>query len=124
MRDFEKATYRGFQGHWLRNLPNLSREEAKHYLLFDAHGRELLRATGGTIDELAGHLVEASKRGINKREAPTTMSSTERILKNVRSMGEAEYTRIVTNYAKQQYPELSRERAFAKVFEDPDSTAI
>jgi hypothetical protein len=44
-----------------------------------------------------------------------------RMVKNVKAMGEAEYTRIVGDYAKRLHPELTRERAFAKIFiEDSD----
>jgi hypothetical protein len=45
-----KAMIRGYQGHWVRNIHGLTREEATAYLLHDAHGRELLRDTGGNID--------------------------------------------------------------------------
>ena len=44
----------------------------------------------------------------------------DRMTKNVTAMGEAEYTRIVTDYAKRLHPELSRERAFNKVFTADD----
>ena len=51
-----------------------------------------------------------------KRKEP----SMDRMTKNVRAMGEAEYTRIVTDYAKRLHPDLSRERAFNKVFTADD----
>ena len=54
------------------------------------------------------------------------MDNTTRMLKNVRAMGEAEYTKIVSDYAKRLYPDLSREQAFTKVFtaDDAESAAI
>jgi hypothetical protein len=52
------------------------------------------------------------------------MSSTQRILKNVSEMSEAQYTRIVTDYARKQYPTLTKERAFCKVFEDPSAEGV
>ena len=47
-----------------------------------------------------------------KRKEPNM----DRMTKNVKAMGEAEYVRIVTDFAKRLHPELSRERAFSKVF--------
>ena len=114
-----KATYRGGSGRRLHHIENLTREEAKHLLAHDPHGRAFARERGEPLDVLADHLVEASLRPTEKREA--TMDSTTRMLKNVRSMGEHEYTRIVGDYAKRLYPELTRERAFVKVFTSDDA---
>jgi hypothetical protein len=113
------ATYRGgVQGHWLRNLQGLSREEAKHFLLHDAHGRALLRDTGGDIDELGDHLVEAS----NKREAPKMMDMN----KTLREVGEHGFVKMVTRYGKTVHPTLTGAQAFTKVFtaDDDEGRAI
>lgn len=82
----------------------VSRSEALAWILTNRHGRAA-----------ATHLT-------TKREVPNM----DRMTKNVIAMGEAEYTRIVTDYAKRLYPELSRERAFSKVFtaDDAESVAI
>lgn len=119
-RKLHKATYRGASGSKLHQLKNLTRSEAKHFLLHDPDGRALLRDSGGDIDTLADHVVEASQRATNKRNEASKM---DRMTKNVRSMGEAEYTRIVGDYAKRLYPELSRERAFTKVFTADDAAS-
>jgi hypothetical protein len=65
-----KATYRGdVQGHWLRNIQNLTRPEVKHFLLHDSAGRALRRDFPNIpFDELVDHVCEASTR--QKREAP------------------------------------------------------
>ena len=120
-----KATYRGGSGSRLHRIEGLSREEALHWLAHDRHGRAFARERGEPLDMLADHLVEASMRPTNKQEAPTMDSST-RIEKNLRAMGEAAYTKIVTDYAKKQFPELTREQAFSKVFtaEDAEGQAI
>jgi hypothetical protein len=121
-----KARYRDvFPGSRLHRIENLTREEAKHFLLHDRHGRALLRDAGGDIDELADHIVEASMRPTEKREV-SNMDSTTRIEKNLRAMGEAAFTKIVTDYARKQFPTLTREQAFSKVFtaEDAEGQAI
>ena len=57
-----KANYRDvFPGSRLHRIENLTREEAKHFLLHDRHGRALLRDVGGDIDTLADILVEPRK---------------------------------------------------------------
>ena len=115
-----KASYRGGSGRRLHHISGLTREEALHWLAHDPHGRSFARERGEPLDVLADHLVEASQRPTEKREEPK-MDSTTRMLKNVRSMGEHEFTRIVGDYAKRLYPELTRERAFVKVFTAPDA---
>ncbi len=94
--------------------------DAKHAILHTPDGRALLRDTGADIDELAAHLLEASeaarvRNATNKRE-DNMNTDTAVILKNIRNMGEAEYVKIVTKYAKLRHPELTPERAFAKIF--------
>jgi hypothetical protein len=119
--EVRKARYRGSSGRRPHHISGLSREEAKHFLLHDPHGRALQRDFPNIpFDELADHLCEASLRPSEKREAPE-MDKTERMLKNVRSMGESEYVRLVTDYARKQYPTLTKEQAFCKVFEASDS---
>lgn len=60
-RAVRKAKYRDvIPGSRLHRIENLTREEAKHFLLHDRHGRALLRDVGGDIDTLADNLVEAS----------------------------------------------------------------
>ncbi len=49
------------------------------------------------------------------------MTSTARILKNLRSMGEAEFVKIVTDHARTVHPTLTKEQAFTKVFTAADS---
>jgi hypothetical protein len=62
-RAVRKATYRGaIPGRHLRNIDNLTPAEARHFLIHDAHGRQLLRDVGGDIDTLADNLVAASAR--------------------------------------------------------------
>jgi hypothetical protein len=116
-------TYRGGSGSRLHHIPNLTREEALHFLVHDPNGRSFARQRREPISDLADYLVEASKRAINKSNE-VNMDSSTRILKNVRSMGEAAYTKVVTDYAKRQFPELTRERAFAKVFGAPDGEGL
>jgi hypothetical protein len=119
--EVRKARYRGSSGRRPHHISGSSREEAKHFLLHDPHGRALQRDFPNIpFDELADHLCEASLRPSEKREAPE-MDKTERMLKNVRSMGESEYVRLVTDYARKQYPTLTKEQAFCKVFEASDS---
>ena len=65
-----KATYRGGSGSRLHMIENLTPAEAKHWLLHNASGRALLRDTGGDIDALAGHVVEASKRPAERPKGP------------------------------------------------------
>jgi hypothetical protein len=71
-RDYvvRKARYRGVSGAKLHLIPNLSREEAKHFLLHDRHGRQLQRDFPNIpLDQLADHVVEASgMTPTNKRE--------------------------------------------------------
>jgi hypothetical protein len=111
----KRSTYGGHLRH--RHDGDLDKATALHWLLHDSRGAALLDRVDLPAKDVADLLVRAAAM---KRNEVSKMESTTRILKNVRSMGEAEYTRIVTNYAKQQYPELTRERAFAKVFEAPD----
>ena len=107
-----------YRGGRLRDAEGLTRSEALHWLAHHPTGAALMQATDTPVSELADLLVEASYR--NKHEA-SKMDSTTRIEKNLRAMGEHEYVRIVGDYAKRLYPDLSRERAFAKVFEAPDA---
>ena len=117
---FGKAMYRNnsVTGRHLHRVANLTREEAKHFLLHDATGRSLLRDTGGDIDALADHLVEASQRPTNKHEAPKMQDMN----KTLREVGEHGFTRMVERYAKTVHPTLTKEQAFCKVFlEDSDA---
>jgi hypothetical protein len=103
----------------------LDHATALHWVLHSAAGAAVLNRVNLSADETADLLVRAaSMHRAEKRNEVTKMDSTTRILKNVSSMGELEYTRIISDYAKTVYPSLSRERAFAKVFEDPDSIGI
>jgi hypothetical protein len=116
-----KATYRGAQGHWLRNIPDLSREEAKHFLLHDAHGRALLRDTGVDIDTLADHLVEASLRPTEKREVSNMQSFT----KAIADLGEHGYTQLIQKFASNN--RLSNEtaaQAFVRIFSEDSAQGL
>jgi hypothetical protein len=63
---------------------------------------------------------EAPDKRKRKREAPP-MSSTATILKNARALGEHGMTKLITDYAKQRFPELTAAQAFVKCFtEDSD----
>jgi hypothetical protein len=121
---FAKAMYRNatVTGRHLHRVANLTREEAKHFLLHDAHGRTLLRDTGGDIDVLADHLVEASQRPTEKRK-DTNMQNMD---KTLRAVGEAGFTKMVEKYAKTVHPTLTKEQAFCKVFlaDDDEGAAI
>jgi hypothetical protein len=71
MPDISKAQYRGGTGSRLHMIQNLSREEAKHFLLHDRHGRQLQRDFPNVpFDELAGYVCEASRRPMEKHEVP------------------------------------------------------
>jgi hypothetical protein len=122
--EFGKAMYRdgAVTGRHLHRVANWTREEAMHFLLHDAHGRALLRDTGGDIDTLTDHLVEASQRPTEKREAPKMTDMT----KTLREVGEHGFTKMIEKYAKTVYPELTREQAFTKVFtaDDDEGRAI
>ena len=62
-----------------------------------------------------------NRRDDTARKVKHKEPNMDHMTKNVRAMGEHEYTRIVADYAKRLYPELTRERAFAKIFtEDSD----
>jgi hypothetical protein len=120
------ATYRGdVQGHWLRNLPNLSREEAKHFLLHDAHGRTLLRDTGADIDSLADHLVEASnKRAINKSNEVPKMDI-NKMNATLREVGEHGFSAMVQKYADSvRRPNETQAQAFNRVFSADDAEGL
>jgi hypothetical protein len=54
------------------------------------------------------------------------MSSTETIIKSLRSMGEGGFTKLITSYAKTVHPTLTREQAFTKIFtaNDDEGKAI
>lgn len=102
----------------------LDQQTALHWVLHHRHGAALRDRLNLPPDEVADLLVHAAKmHSTNKREEAPNM---DRIEKDLRSMGEAAYTKIVTDFAKKQFPELSREQAFSKVFcaEDAEGQAI
>jgi hypothetical protein len=108
-----KAGYRGSDGAHLHRLQNLTREEAKHWLLHDPHGRALLRESGSAIDALADHLCEASNK--HKREA-TEMSSIA-TLRKISALGEHHFTGVLQKHADSvRLPGETRAQAFARVF--------
>jgi hypothetical protein len=78
---------------------------------------EALTALSRSRTEPAGRVSRAAML-LGYRE---TMSRTETIVKNLREVGEAEYTKMVTCYAKTVHPTLTKEQAFCKVFEAPDA---
>jgi hypothetical protein len=87
--------------------------DAKHALLFSPDGRGLMRDTPNTsIDELASHLLEASGANINKRNEDNMQT----FVKEISDLGEHGFVKMVTSAAKQQYPQLTREQAFTKLF--------
>ena len=103
-------------GRHLHRAANWTREEAKHFLLHDAHGRALLRDTGGDIDALADHLVEASQRPTEKRK-DTNMSDTQSFTKSVADLGEHGYTSIIQKYASDnRLPNETAAQAFTRIF--------
>lgn len=106
---------------------DLDKATALHWLLHNRHGAAILDRVDLPAEQVADLLVRAAQMhsSTNKHEAPT-MNSTERIEKNLRAMGEHEYTKIIGNCAKKLYPELTREQAFSKVFtaEDAEGQAI
>jgi hypothetical protein len=110
--------YRGGSGSRLHHIARLTRAEALHWLAHDRTGMAFARGRSEPLDVLADHLVEASLRPAEKRNEETNMNN---IVKALSRVGEAEYTRIVADYAKTIHPELSRERAFIKVFEADDA---
>jgi hypothetical protein len=115
----KSSRYGGHLRH--RHDGGLDRETALHWVLHHRHGAALRDRLNLPADEVADLLVRAAAmHPTNKHEVPK-MDSTTRMLKNVRSMGEHAYTRLVGDYAKRLYPDLSRERAFTKVFEAPDA---
>ena len=118
---FRKATYRGGSGRRLHHIENLTRAEALHWLAHDPHGRSFARERGEPLDVLADHLVAASQRPTEKREAPK-MDMT----KTLRAVGEAGFTRMIEKYAKTVHPTLTKEQAFTKVFtaDDDEGAAI
>jgi hypothetical protein len=83
--------------------------------------RERIEDDGEGEHEPIGSREEKRASASNKHEAPT-MSSTERILKNVQHMGEHKYTEIVQKYASaNRLPNETPARAFARIFnEDSD----
>ena len=85
------------------------------------HGRALLRDTGGDIDALTDHLVEASQRPTNKQD-----NTMQNMTKTLREVGEAGFTKMIETYAKTVHPTLTREQAFTKVFlaDDAEGAAI
>jgi hypothetical protein len=116
--------------HDMDSARGLSRRECVEWIMTTDEGLAWANANDWSIDKLvalsAASADRANKRreaASNKRETPT-MNSTERILKNLRSMTEAEFTAIVTRVAKLQHPELSAARAFAKLFEDPGPEGV
>jgi hypothetical protein len=111
---FRKAGYRGgVDGAHLHRLPNLTREEAKHWLLHDAHGRALLRESGSGIDELADHLCEASNK--HKREAKQMNSIAT--LRKIAALGEHHFAGVVQKHADSvRLPGETSAQAFTRVF--------
>jgi hypothetical protein len=105
-----------YRGGRLRDAEGLTRAEALHFLVHHPHGMAFARGRSEPLDVLADCLVEASNR--NKRNEETNMNN---IVKALSRVGEAEYVAMVTRYAKTIHPELSRERAFTKVFEADDA---
>jgi hypothetical protein len=140
-RDFPigKATYRGGTGSRLHMIQNLSRAEAKHFLLHDRYGRQLRRDFPDIpFDQLAGHLVEASKRPIEKREVPTMDSELKTILKSEAAMtalckhiaktGGVGFTHpqfddFLGRYAKNRHPTLHVGNAISKVLSEEREVA-
>ena len=102
---------------------NLDKATALHWLLHNAArscGAEPPQPCRPTKSPICW-CERAAMHPTEKRKEAPEMDKTERMLKNVRSMGEHEYTRIVGDYAKRLYPELTRERAFVKVFTSDDA---
>ncbi len=105
-------------------IHGLTRAEALHFLLHSKNGQALAAKRSESLDELADLLCSASERVVAKRRAALRAEQAKRegnmdtatILKNIKTMGEHEFTRIITVFAKKQYPELTPERAFSKVF--------
>jgi hypothetical protein len=115
--DVGKVDYRGQRGRHLYRIEGLTRAEAKHWLMHDAHGRTLLRESGTDIDTLADHLVEASnKHAVEKRE--DKMDSVDHTIKALKAMSEAEFVTITTKMARGVYPNMTGPQAFAKLFTD------
>ncbi len=119
---FMGKRYRGASGR-LRDAEQLTRSEALHWLAHHPRGAALmLRMSNTPVGEIADMLVEASQRTATyKQREATKMGSTAKVLRNLKSMGEAEFVRITTDVAKKQFPELTRERAFSKLFTADDS---
>jgi hypothetical protein len=122
-RPRQKRTYRGEVGQHFRDIPDLTRAEALHWLSHDRNGRSLARERGEPLDVLADLIVEASKNRAATKRKSSDMTSTATLLKTLRSMTESEFTMVITKAAKQQHPELPPARAFAAVFEDPGPRA-
>jgi hypothetical protein len=122
MRYYPLNKYSPYGGHLRhRHDGDLDKATALHWLLHDRCGAAMLARVDLPAGDVANLLVRAAAM---KREEVTKMESTTRILKNVQQMGEAEYTRLVTNYAKSLYPTLSEELAFTKVFCGTDAESI
>jgi hypothetical protein len=98
--------------------------DAKHALLHSPDGRALLRDTpNASIDALAAHLLEASRRApTNKREA-TEMDPTTKILKSARQLGEHGMTALIQKYAdSNRLPNETSAQAFTRIFTDESNT--
>jgi hypothetical protein len=134
-----KASYRGGSGRRLHHIENLTREEAKHFLLHDPHGRQLQRDFPNIpFDELVDHLCEASLRPAEKREAPMS-GNMELITKSDVGMHafckglvdrgipypHPEFdTEVLAPYARNRHPQLHVGNAIAKVLaEEPPVAA-
>jgi hypothetical protein len=89
--EFRKATYRGGSGRRLHHIEGLTREEALHFLMHDAHGRSFARERGEPLDVLADHLVEASKRPsenavTNKRNSNEAINMSDHLVEVCKSV--------------------------------------
>jgi hypothetical protein len=120
-------------------IANLSPEEAKHFLLHDAHGRALQRDFPNIpFDDLAGHVCKASRRPTEKREVSKMDHHLELILKSEAAMhalckqltangssglSHPEFDGFLGRYAAGKYPALRLGNAIAKVLAEETPVA-
>jgi hypothetical protein len=88
-------------------------------------GQALLDRLNMPIEEATDLLMGYAGSGTSeKREVD--MNDTQTILKNLRSMGEHQFSKILGDYARQVHPTLPAAVAFAKIFteDSPEGIAI
>jgi hypothetical protein len=112
-------------------IENLSRAEAKHFLLHHSHGRALRHDFPNVpLDQLADHVCEASRRPTEKREVSKMDHHLELILKSEAAMHalckqltanggggltHPEFDGYLARYAAGKYPALHVGNAIARV---------